>query len=256
MAPVVGRGRLGQHPVPVADRDSDRGGGGVQAQQQHAVRLARWLGCDHRGVETTADHSIRPARRGDAERIAEIYAGFVETSASTFEEQALTAAEMLSRMESRPRLPWLVAADAADTVVGFAYASPHHERSAYRWSLTCSVYLHESTQGRSLASALYRELFDVVRDLGMTMFAGIVLPNDASVAVHERVGFRPVGVYPRLGFKLAPGGTSAGGGCCCETRLTSRMSPRVGRAGLGAHRRAFARSERVPNRACRLRSPP
>ena len=150
-----------------------------------------------------ADHTIRPARRGDAGRIAEIYAGYVETSASTFEEQALTAAEMQHRMEGRPRLPWLVAADSADTVVGFAYASPHHERSAYRWSLTCSVYLHESAQGRGLASALYRELIGVVRDLGyVTLFAGIALPNDASVALHERLGFRPVGVYPHSGFKL------------------------------------------------------
>ncbi len=155
-------------------------------------------------METTADHTIRAARRGDAGRIAEIYAGFVETSASTFEEQPLTTTEMLSRMESRPRLPWLVAADAADAVVGFAYASPHHERSAYRWSLTCSVYLHESAQRRGLASALYGELFDVVRDLGyVTMFAGVVLPNDASVALHEGLGFRPVGVYPRVGFKLS-----------------------------------------------------
>jgi phosphinothricin acetyltransferase len=154
-------------------------------------------------VESPTEHSIRPAQRGDAERIAEIYAGFVETSASTFEEKAPTAAEMLQRMESRPRLPWLVAVDAADDVVGFAYASPHHERSAYRWSLTCSVYLHESAQRRGLASAVYRELFDVVRDLGyVTMYAGIVLPNDASVAAHERVGFRPVGIYPRPGFKL------------------------------------------------------
>ena len=154
-------------------------------------------------METPADRAIRPARRGDAKRIAEIYASYVEMSASTFEEQAPTAAEMEQRMEGRPRLPWLVALDPADTVVGFAYASPHHERSAYRWSVTCSVYLHESAQRRGLASALYRELFGVVRDLGyVTLYAGVVLPNDASVALHERLGFRPVGVYPHSGFKL------------------------------------------------------
>ena len=153
-------------------------------------------------METVAEYAIRPARRGDAGRIAEIYAGYVETSASTFEEKAPAAAEMQQRME-RPRLPWLVAVDAADTVVGFAYASPHHERSAYRWSVNCSVYLDESAQGRGLASALYRELIGVVRHLGyVTLFAGIALPNDASVALHEGLGFRPVGVYPHSGFKL------------------------------------------------------
>jgi phosphinothricin acetyltransferase len=155
-------------------------------------------------VETSAELSIRPARRADAARIAEIYAEFVETSASTFEEVPPTAAEMLRRMEARPRLPWLVAIDvAADTVVGFAYAGPHHARASYRWSVNCSVYLHESAQGRGLAAALYRELIGLVRDLGyVTLFAGIALPNDASVALHEGHGFRPVGVYPHSGFKL------------------------------------------------------
>jgi L-amino acid N-acyltransferase YncA len=154
-------------------------------------------------VETSAGHTIRPARRGDAERIAEIYAGYVETSASTFEEQVPTAAEMLGRMEGRPRLPWLVAIDAADDVVGFAYASPHHARAAYRWSVNCSVYLHESAQRHGVASALYDELIGVVRDLGyVTLFAGIALPNDASVTLHERLSFRPVGVYPNTGFKF------------------------------------------------------
>jgi phosphinothricin acetyltransferase len=154
-------------------------------------------------VETSADHSIRPARRADAARIAEIYAEFVETSASTFEEQAPSTAEMLRRMEGRPRLPWLVAVDVADTVLGFAYASPHHARASYRWSVNCSIYLHESAQRRGLASALYRQLIGVVRDLGyVTLFAGIALPNDASVALHEGHGFRPVGVYPHSGFKL------------------------------------------------------
>jgi len=154
-------------------------------------------------VETPADHTIRAARRADADRIAEIYAGYVGTSASTFEEQAPSGAEMQQRMEATPRLPWLVALDHLGTVRGLAYASPHHARSAYRWSVNCSVYLDDSAQGRGVASALYRELIDVVRDLGyVTLFAGIALPNDASVALHERLSFRLVGVYPRSGFKL------------------------------------------------------
>ncbi len=154
-------------------------------------------------METTADHTVRAARRGDAERIAEIYAEYVATSASTFEEDAPTSAEMLRRMEERPRLPWLVTVDPADAVMGFAYAGRHHARAAYRWSVNCSVYLEKSAQGRGLASALYRELIGVVRDLGyVTLFAGIALPNDASVALHEGLGFRPAGVYPRSGFKL------------------------------------------------------
>jgi L-amino acid N-acyltransferase YncA len=154
-------------------------------------------------VETPADHTIRRAHPDDAERIAEIYARYVQTSAATFEEQAPSEADMRARMAGRPQLPWLVAMDSADTVVGFAYASPHHERSAYRWSVNCSVYLHESAQGHGLAAALYGELIEVVRGLGyVNLFAGIALPNDASVALHERLGFQRVAVYPHAGFKL------------------------------------------------------
>ena len=154
-------------------------------------------------MQTPADHTIRPARRADAERIAEIYAGYVETSVSTFEEQAPTAARMQHRMEAAPRLPWLVALDAHGDVVGYTYASRHHVRSAYRWSVNCSIFLHQSAQGRGLASALYDEIIHAVRDLGyVSLFAGITLPNDASVALHERLGFQPVAVFPNSGFKL------------------------------------------------------
>ena len=146
---------------------------------------------------------IRPARRGDAEAIAAIYATFVETSAATFEEHAPTASITEQRMVARPLLPWLVAADADGQILGFAYASPHHVRGAYRWSVNCSVYLHESAQGYGVASALYSQLIDIVRDLGyVSLFAGIALPNDASVALHERLGFRRVAEYPVSGFKL------------------------------------------------------
>ncbi len=96
-----------------------------------------------------------------------------------------------------------MALDAHGDVVGYTYASPHHVRSAYRWSVNCSIFLHESVQGRGVASTLYDELIDAVRDLGyVSLFAGITLPNEASVALHERLGFRPVGVYPHSGFKL------------------------------------------------------
>jgi len=146
---------------------------------------------------------IRPARRGDAEAIAAIYATFVETSAATFEEDAPTPSVMEQRMAARPLLPWLVAADVDGQILGFAYASPHHVRSAYRWSVNCSVYMHESAQGYGVASALYRQLIDIVRDLGyVSLFAGIALPNDASVALHERLGFCRVAKNPVSGFKL------------------------------------------------------
>ena len=160
----------------------------------------RW---HYRGVDSHPAHTIRAARPEDAEDIAAIYATFVAMSAATFEEQAPTGSDMQQRMNARPRLPWLVAADPDGTILGFAYAGPHHVRSAYRWSANCSVYLRESAWGRGVASALYRDIIDAVRDLGyVSLFAGIALPNDASVALHERLGFQRIGVFPASGFKL------------------------------------------------------
>jgi len=157
----------------------------------------------HRCVDSRPAHTIRAARLEEAADIAAIYATYVETTAATFEEQAPTRVEMEQRIAARPRLPWLVAEGADGTILGFAYAGLHHQRSAYRWSANCSVYLHESAWGRGVASALYRDIIDAVRNLGyVSLFAGIALPNDSSVALHERLGFQRIGVFPASGFKL------------------------------------------------------
>jgi len=141
---------------------------------------------------------IRAAVVGDAEAIAAVYAPYVLESVATFEEVPPTAAHLAERMASG--LPWLVA--AADGVVGYAYAAQHGQRVGYRWSVDVSVYLAPSARGRGIGTALYDELLPLVARLGyVSAYAGIALPNDASVRLHERTGFVPVGVYRDVGFK-------------------------------------------------------
>lgn len=141
---------------------------------------------------------IRAATHKDAAAIAAVYAPYVTDTVVSFEEQPPTTGEMAARMDLR--LPWLVA--DVDGVTGFAYAAPHRGRAAYRWAVDVSVYLSPDSRGRGLGRALYDALLPVVRDLGYVQaFAGIALPNDASVALHERVGFAPIGVYRSVGFK-------------------------------------------------------
>lgn len=104
-------------------------------------------------------------------------------------------------MTSRPRLPWFVAV-VGDEVAGFACASPHRARPAYRWSAECSVYVSATSRGNGIGRHLYERLIAEVRDLGyVSLFAGIALPNPASVVLHERLGFRSIGVFPNVGFK-------------------------------------------------------
>jgi phosphinothricin acetyltransferase len=146
--------------------------------------------------------SIRPATSADAAAIATIYGAHVAGGYATFEADPPSAAEFERRILSRPRLPWLVGADGA-TVVGFAYAARHRERAAYRWSADVSVYLATDAVRRGIGRSLYRELLPIVASLGyVSVFAGIALPNEASVGLHEAMGFSPVGVYRDIGFKL------------------------------------------------------
>lgn len=145
---------------------------------------------------------VRPATEEDAVRISEIYADYVRTATATFEEEPPSPATFLERMASRPRLPWLVA-ESDGVVVGYAYGSRHRDRASYRWSADSSVYLAESHRGGGVGRRLYDQLLPIVRSLGyIRVHAGIALPNPASVALHESMGFTLVGIYPDVGYKL------------------------------------------------------
>ncbi|MDX6274532.1 MAG: hypothetical protein QOJ92_1742 [Frankiales bacterium] len=145
---------------------------------------------------------VRRAREGDDEAIARVYAPYVTHSAVSFELVAPDSAEMRTRRTSgRPRLPWLVV-EVEGAVAGFAYAAPFRARAAYQWSVEVSVYLAERAQRRGAGTALYEALLAELRGLGyVRAFAGIALPNEGSVRLHEKLGFTPVGVYPSVGYK-------------------------------------------------------
>lgn len=140
----------------------------------------------------------------DAARVAEIYRPAVVDNFISFEEAAPDAAEMRSRMvKALERLPWLVAEDESGLVVGYAYASPHRERAAYRWSVDISVYVDPAWHGRGVGRLLYDELLERLRGLGyLNVYAGVTLPNEGSVALHEAIGMKRIGVYERVGYKL------------------------------------------------------
>jgi L-amino acid N-acyltransferase YncA len=142
-----------------------------------------------------------PARDGGA--CAAIYAPYVLETAISFEEEPPTEPEFALRIETdSARFPWLVAEDGG-AVIGYAYASTHRERAAYRWAAEVAVYIDRSHQRRGAGRALYESLLERLQRQGFYMAcAGITLPNDASVALHEACGFEPVGVFRRLGWKL------------------------------------------------------
>ena len=144
--------------------------------------------------------AIRLASDRDARAIADIYAPFVESSATSFETEAPSADEIRRRVqETTITHPWLVCV-CGDTVAGYAYATKHRARAAYQWSVEVSVYVHGSFRRAGVGRGLYTSLFAILAAQGFVhAYAGITLPNESSVALHESLGFRPVGVYRTIG---------------------------------------------------------
>ena len=147
--------------------------------------------------------TMRVARPEDAEAIVTIYTPIVRDTAISFEVEPPTPLEMHERIATTlRRLPWLVCEHQGE-VLGYVYASPHRARAAYQWSVDVSVYIHAQVRRTGMGRALYHALFQLLSLQGFYQgFAGITLPNPASVGLHEALGFQPVGVYQAVGYKL------------------------------------------------------
>ena len=146
---------------------------------------------------------IRLATERDAEQVAAIYAPNVTDAIVSFETEAPSAEEMRRRIEGTlERFPWLVC-ERHGRVLGYAYAGAHGSRAAYRWSVDVSAYVHKGERRMGVGRALYASLISVLALQGFyNAYAGIALPNPASVGLHEAAGFRPVGIYRGVGYKL------------------------------------------------------
>jgi len=146
---------------------------------------------------------IRNAQTSDAEEICRIYNHYILNTVITFEEQSLSTAEMAARIEAyTAKLPWLIYEDGGN-VLGYAYAATWQARSAYRHSVESSVYLDLSASGRGLGTLLYESLLAQLRARPIhTVIAGISLPNQSSVALHEKFGFEKVAHFREVGRKF------------------------------------------------------
>ena len=150
-------------------------------------------------METT----LRLADAADAGQIQAIYAPIVSGTAISFELEPPAVEQICQRIEDTlAYFPWLVC-ERAGGVLGYAYAGRHRARAAYQWSVDVSVYVRADLRRSGVGRALYTSLFEILVLQGyFNAYAGIALPNPASVGLHEAMGFKPVGVYREVGFKL------------------------------------------------------
>jgi L-amino acid N-acyltransferase YncA len=154
-------------------------------------------------VPTRCKHpNVRAASEEDAAACAAIYAPYVRDTAITFELEPPSAAEMAERIAAASRdHAWLVFEEEG-RVVGYAYGSRFHPRAAYRWACEVSVYLELGRRRTGAGRALYEALLARLTERGFRIaVAGTTLPNEASVGLHNALGFEPVGTYRRIGFK-------------------------------------------------------
>jgi L-amino acid N-acyltransferase YncA len=146
--------------------------------------------------------AVRACTTADAKAIAEIYNHYVRETVVTFEETPVSAAEMAQRIaEVGARFPWLVWDD--EGVVGYAYASAWKARSAYRFAVETTIYLAAGRDGRGIGSKLYAALLAELKTRGFhSVIGGVALPNPASVALHEKLGYRKIAHFAEVGWKL------------------------------------------------------
>ncbi|MEM1294510.1 MAG: arsinothricin resistance N-acetyltransferase ArsN1 family B [Verrucomicrobiota bacterium] len=146
---------------------------------------------------------IRPAKPQDYEAIRDIYNYYIAETIVTFEEELVTTDEIASRVEeTTASFPWLVAEEDGK-ITGYAYARTWHPRSAYRFSVESTVYLAKGQEGKGIGSALYAALLPELKSLGLhSVIAGISLPNDGSIAIHEKFGFKKAAHYHEVGRKF------------------------------------------------------
>jgi phosphinothricin acetyltransferase len=139
----------------------------------------------------------------DARAIHDIYRPIVESTSISFELEPPSVDVITGRIIAiTATYPWLVL-EIDGEVGGYAYATAFKDRPAYQWSVETTIYLRQEFRGQGLGKVLYSALIDRVRDAGFAnAYAGVALPNPGSEALHFSVGFRPIGVFPRAGFKL------------------------------------------------------
>jgi phosphinothricin acetyltransferase len=146
---------------------------------------------------------IRIATRNDSPAIAAIYAPIVERTHISFELEPPDADEMWGRLSKALENHVGLVAEADGRIDGYAYASKYREKPAYKWSTETTIYVRDGARGKGVGRTLYKALLRILAAQNYRQaFGGIALPNEASIALHEAVGFKHVGVNPEAGYKL------------------------------------------------------
>ena len=146
---------------------------------------------------------IRFVSRNDAAAICAIYNHYVQNSTATFEEQPVSVQEMEDRIrDMSAKYPWLVWEENGEAL-GYTYVSKYRERSAYRYTAEITIYLKNDQQGRGIGTGLFTRLFEELKETEIHALVSVItLPNERSVALHEKFGLTKAAEFKEIGFKF------------------------------------------------------
>jgi phosphinothricin acetyltransferase len=146
---------------------------------------------------------IRKVQPTDAKQICELYNYYITYTTITFEEETVTEEEIKSRIHRvTSKFPWFVYEENKE-IAGYAYLSEWRTRASYRYAAESTVYLNQKYMGKGIGSSLYRQLIEDSKNLSLhCLIGGIALPNNASIALHEKLNFRKVAHFQQVGFKF------------------------------------------------------
>ncbi len=146
---------------------------------------------------------VRSAKIEDATQITDIYNYYILNTTVTFEKTPITSDNMKERIENtQVKYPWLVL-EVDNRIQGYAYATDWKPRGAYRHSVESTVYLRNGQSGNGYGSQLYAKLLEVLKQLNVhAVIGGIAQPNEGSIALHEKFGFKKVAHFKEVGYKF------------------------------------------------------
>jgi phosphinothricin acetyltransferase len=146
---------------------------------------------------------IRPVTVNDAAAICGIYNHYIKTTAITFEEIPVSINEMEGRIKTvLAKYPWLVWEEEGE-ILGYAYSNKWRDRSAYRYSAEDSIYIKHGAQGKGIGKSLLTALLEEARRTDIhVLVAGITQPNEQSVGLHEKFGFKKIAEFVEIGYKM------------------------------------------------------
>jgi phosphinothricin acetyltransferase len=148
---------------------------------------------------------VRHVCPDDAQAIIDIYNHYIINTQATFETETVSCTEMILRFNKvkAANLPWLVLEDDDKHILGYAYATQWRQRFAYRFSTEITVYLNPMNTRQGLGSRLYAHLFSLLKEAGIhSVIAGITLPNEASIKLHEKFAMEKVAHFKQVGYKF------------------------------------------------------